>query len=333
MSNYIGVRCPICNKKFSEADDIVVCPVCGAPHHRTCYDEKKQCAFIEDHLSGKEWSDPAGTVPPHEQKKDGQSKTCQRCGTDNPKDTVFCSACGNPMTIEPPKYKDDDSQAHQWVFPGFTMQIDSISMLYGGVNPDDKIDDENVADIAKYVGSGSGYYIPRFKIMSEKGHSLMPNFAALFFHFFYYFYRKMYLVGTLMLALYMLSMIPNFIYTKEVFPLLMQQMGYAVTNTVEVNQTLIDHYFWLAGVTRTINFVIGVVVSMIANRLYYSHTIKAVHQIRKSAEDQNFDKGKYEYILSTTGGTSKGAVIVAVSVLAFIQIAFALYLNYVYMII
>ena len=31
MANYTGVKCPVCNKRFTEDDDIVVCPVCGAP--------------------------------------------------------------------------------------------------------------------------------------------------------------------------------------------------------------------------------------------------------------------------------------------------------------
>ena len=28
---FIGSKCPYCNKIFTEADDIVVCPECGTP--------------------------------------------------------------------------------------------------------------------------------------------------------------------------------------------------------------------------------------------------------------------------------------------------------------
>ena len=29
--------CPVCEEKFKENDEIVVCPECGTPHHRDCY--------------------------------------------------------------------------------------------------------------------------------------------------------------------------------------------------------------------------------------------------------------------------------------------------------
>lgn len=33
-------KCPVCDKQFKKGDDIVVCPECGAPHHRECYEKK-----------------------------------------------------------------------------------------------------------------------------------------------------------------------------------------------------------------------------------------------------------------------------------------------------
>ena len=36
MSNYTGCKCPVCQQPFTETDDIVVCPECGAPYHRAC---------------------------------------------------------------------------------------------------------------------------------------------------------------------------------------------------------------------------------------------------------------------------------------------------------
>ena len=38
--NYMGKPCPVCSRTFREEDDIVVCPKCGAPYHRECYEEK-----------------------------------------------------------------------------------------------------------------------------------------------------------------------------------------------------------------------------------------------------------------------------------------------------
>ena len=59
--DYKGIKCPVCDKPFTENDDIVVCPVCGAPYHRGCYKEKGACIFTDLHESGKTWAPP---VPP-----------------------------------------------------------------------------------------------------------------------------------------------------------------------------------------------------------------------------------------------------------------------------
>ena len=31
------ISCAVCNAYLFEEDDVVYCPVCGAPHHRECY--------------------------------------------------------------------------------------------------------------------------------------------------------------------------------------------------------------------------------------------------------------------------------------------------------
>ena len=40
MFFYEGCQCPVCGKSFQESDDIVVCPQCGAPHHRECWKQE-----------------------------------------------------------------------------------------------------------------------------------------------------------------------------------------------------------------------------------------------------------------------------------------------------
>ena len=35
--------CPVCNRPFGEDDDIVVCPECGTPHHRECWQLVGHC--------------------------------------------------------------------------------------------------------------------------------------------------------------------------------------------------------------------------------------------------------------------------------------------------
>jgi len=65
MSYYIGEKCLICNKEFTESDDIVVCPECGTPYHRSCYKEKKQCVNSALHKTGGSWMADTGVLQPN----------------------------------------------------------------------------------------------------------------------------------------------------------------------------------------------------------------------------------------------------------------------------
>ena len=102
MNNYLNSECPYCGKKFTENDDIVVCPDCGTPHHRGCYKEHGVCANNELH-GGFEWKSSSEPRTPenkggNEQKFD--SFACPNCGGMNPSGTKFCSNCGAPLSSE-----------------------------------------------------------------------------------------------------------------------------------------------------------------------------------------------------------------------------------------
>lgn len=333
MSNYIGVRCPVCNKKFTEADDIVVCPVCGAPHHRDCYNQSGQCVFVDGHLSGQEWRDPAGEVPPYGQTGSAQRpKVCDRCGASNAPEQIFCQVCGHPLAIQGPAqqggaqqpgrqapYGPDGSTGGQqpWgYYPGYGnqhMPVDTISMAYGGLKPDETIDGESVKDIAQYVGSGSAYYLPRFRIMAEHARAVSINFGALVFGFFYYFYRKMYLLGGILLALFAVSRIPALLYTWEVYPLALNYMG--LGPAVDIDMARVDHLIRLSNITQGLNFLIVAVMSFLANRFYFNRVISAVHGIRTAAGESP-DPMQYSQRLAQSGGNNKSAVIAIIATLA-----------------
>lgn len=55
-TEFLDKLCPVCRKAFSQGDDIVVCPVCGAPHHRECYARENKCGVEEFHASGYVWN-------------------------------------------------------------------------------------------------------------------------------------------------------------------------------------------------------------------------------------------------------------------------------------
>lgn len=322
MSNYTGVKCPVCSKNFTQADDIVVCPVCGAPHHRECYAKNSACAFAAEHSSGKEWRSPPPEAPPHGKYAD--VTLCPSCQSVNPAGNIFCQVCNARLRGVPPPVPPDAQGFPSWAFPRVTANAESGSFVYGGISPDDKIDEEPVRDLAVYIGDNAAYYLPRFKSMEENSYTLSFNFSALIFNFFYFFYRKMYWVGGILLALYIVGMVPNFLLMNEVFPQMLQDVKDTLPQLYwfldlsalpPVNLMAADHYRYLINMTGFINFFIGLILSFCANHFYY---IKAVAAVRKIREQQNMpvDRALYEKELTTKGGCSKAAVIAVLCVIA-----------------
>ncbi|MBQ6413195.1 MAG: hypothetical protein IJI19_06945, partial [Ruminococcus sp.] len=53
--DYIGNKCPVCQNYFQAEDDVVVCPQCGTPHQRECYEQTGPCANEPVHAQGYEY--------------------------------------------------------------------------------------------------------------------------------------------------------------------------------------------------------------------------------------------------------------------------------------
>lgn len=66
MADYTGCKCPVCQQPFSDGDDVVVCPECGAPYHRACYQKNAGCLFADRHAPGFEWKPAPGEMPNRE---------------------------------------------------------------------------------------------------------------------------------------------------------------------------------------------------------------------------------------------------------------------------
>ena len=50
-----GQSCPICHAYLFEDDEIAVCPICAAPHHRECFISVGKCGMEEFHGTEKQY--------------------------------------------------------------------------------------------------------------------------------------------------------------------------------------------------------------------------------------------------------------------------------------
>ena len=92
--DYIGNKCPVCEQYFHSDDDIVVCPDCGTPHHRACYESLNHCANQELHQEGYDFSKD------EKKNENADAAICHSCGKENDKYQFFCKYCGAPLQPE-----------------------------------------------------------------------------------------------------------------------------------------------------------------------------------------------------------------------------------------
>lgn len=190
-----GNSCPECGLVFADGDDIVVCPECGTPHHRECWRARGGvCRNAELHGTDYVWQSqkPAEPPPGDEEEKPAETGAlvCTYCGESNPSDALSCFSCGAPILRRPGGKPF-----------GRTLELDEQIFMRGiGCPPDTKIDGMSVRDAAMYVQQSAPRYIAKF-LRSSEGGRLGWNWAAFAFSPYWFFYRKLYKVGALFLAL------------------------------------------------------------------------------------------------------------------------------------
>ena len=101
--NTEGVSCVRCHAYLFPEDDIVYCPVCGAPHHRECYNQLGHCALEEFHgtdrqydkVKAREEEQAAAEMPNTGENAEGLI-TCQMCHEKYDFALNACPKCGAP---------------------------------------------------------------------------------------------------------------------------------------------------------------------------------------------------------------------------------------------
>ena len=91
MPKYYGCPCEGCGRPLALTDDIVVCPDCGAPYHRECYEKLGRCIHTPAHGAGYEWTFPY---------KDDALRTCPSCGERTLRTEERCRCCGAVLPPE-----------------------------------------------------------------------------------------------------------------------------------------------------------------------------------------------------------------------------------------
>lgn len=293
-----GKTCPVCKAYMFEDEDIVYCPTCGAPHHKDCYLTLTHCAYEASHGTPGQYTDPDDDNHDDDSKNGTETSSggthskakvsCPACGKEAPADTLFCPYCGIDVTGKksPPAGS----------FPLGGMPIGNLLGTYdpyGGVDSDRKIEDFTAKEAVKYIGSNTGYYIPKLiSISKEKKTSW--NWAAFLFPEGWLLYRKCLLAGFIVL---MLMLTANVLSMPMQIQMNDTQSVLSVDATAkEQNEALTASFrntdiFTLStfGISIALFLGVRIVMGLFGNYIYKGQVIKDIHNLKDAEKEESPD--------------------------------------------
>jgi len=345
-----GQNCPVCHRAFNESDDIVSCPVCGAPHHRECWKAEGGCKLQADHGTERQWSREKAEAP--------NQNRCPNCGRVNPEFAEVCSGCGanlnvadwaqpfrpfggqprgpynqpntpppgqppfgQPPPYGPPPYTYTGQPQPPFGYGGFSPFSMPVADRMGGVPPQEDLGGAAAEDVAAVVGPNSRYYLPRFSKMARTKQRASWNWAAFFVTPYWLMFRKQYAAGGIMMVIWAaLQFIQN--YARELITKTLPAQATTTQLYNEINAEIAAAFqagkWGSPAVMMLLAFgaqlAVMAVFGFLGNSLYRHSCIRRVCGIKEK------NPSDYKQILVHAGGTSIALAMITMLVLEMISL-------------
>lgn len=330
---YENDKCQYCGEQFAKNDDVVVCPDCGAPYHRKCWEEHGKCAFESEHKQGFVYNKP--TLPKtqaieekgeedfiekvkNEILKDNTpsrtTNTCECCGSNLISQDGYCLNCSHKQG-EPVDEKKRKKAIEKNPFKE--------------VEPDDIIAGEKAADISLVVRSNSAKFLPKMKKVDGKKVKIGWSWPAFFFGYLYLFFRKLYKYGIIIVLAEVLIFNALNVALGDPIKAIQQQSTASYTAYNEaINDDSLDEDAKTEAQLKIINDMnealtkdhilqkaYGVIIgslllcntacALLFNYLYLRHCTETIKRMNKSAEMLGgMSEKEYKFNLLARGGVS-----------------------------
>lgn len=288
MSENKQLSCGVCHAYLFDDDDVVYCPVCGAPHHRDCYKSIGHCAYEETHGTENQYKKPDYSDNKREETdKPAQTVTCDICGGTFSANERQCTNCGAPNFKSTPSFINFD----------FLGGVPAEEDLGGGVT---------AAEARRFVFTNTRRYIPKFAQM-KSGKKFSWNWFAFLFPSAWFLSRKMYAAG-------IITGILSICFSMFLLPfgqIISQYDTSGVTTYTELagmiaadmaNISVSVLYLSFAGVMLQI--LLRVVSGILGDKIYRNYAIDTISNIKKESDDIDYDyrkKGGTNFILFILG--------------------------------
>lgn len=278
------MSCAACEQPFDADSDIVICPECGAPHHRDCWKAAGQCACVAKHADGYEWEPARIVIGGSKETSVTESATaqseeerivCPICGNETAKSEKYCERCGYYLA------HDRDGAYAEDPFADFEGLFD--------FDNSESIEGVPAGDVKRFVGGMWMYYIPRFIRMTRKQGSLTFNFTAFLMHGLWFISRKMYTIGVL------LTLMMTGISCYQIY-------FYSVSENMTGERLLFftSLYIMFSG----IEFLVMILSGVFGNKIYMKFCAKRIKKINAQATAQHATAEQFNEAMEEEGGVA-----------------------------
>ena len=331
--NFIGEKCPVCNNKFTADDDVVVCPECGAPHHRDCYKLENKCAYEELHGTDYKWQ-RSGSVPEKSNSVEA-AFDCPVCGFPNKETDSYCTRCGSRLHAEAQPHQEQKTGqrgsfqgqgTYQDIFRGAETANGQENMFsFLGFDPNEDMGGATLTEVSGFVRTNILYYIPIFKRMKDLGTKISFNLTCFIFPNLYFANRKMWLWAFIATVLEVICSLPSLI---VVMADMSSNGAFAIPGAEILADFASNHKNDLLFFNDVLSMALwGVKIGccLFGNWLYYRFTLSSLKKIREQSADRQITPG----LLILKGGTKPLNMILILAVTGLISsaaiVAFASY--------
>lgn len=286
--NYTKEICPVCKEKFSENDDIVVCPECGTPHHRVCYQVKNRCGNEELHSSGFRW----------ENKNTGNERQENKV----PAEIVFCEKCGIPNIIGQGENLTNCRKCNA------PLNFNNKNLNFSFSEQKNIKKSSEFEQTMKFVHSNVLYYLPVFTRFRLTGGKVSFNLMCFIFPPVYFASRKMWGWAVLTAVLSVLFIMP-----LAVMAVVQLSDGAYVPYFSDSVNSIINSSDFMMRLVEVCNFldmIMRILCCLFGNRLYYNFVNKSVVKLRVKYGSELNDE-----IIRSYGGVSVFNILMIITII------------------
>ncbi len=307
-----GQKCPACQGYLFDDDDIVYCPVCGAPHHRDCYQTIGHCALEEHHGTENQYNaglerEKAEKAKEEEKRQEEKAKTevrCQRCGTVLSEGEQVCPNCHTPrqgvrfVSVTPFGIHESGQRS----------RFDGETVVEGDIK---------LKELVPIVSVNSARYSDKF-VMLNKKNKISWNWAAFLMPAGWSFYRKNYRSGVMFLLLLIAGSLLSVPFEQLAADLPQQGASYSDVFSLVMNGGMLPAALSMIG--SILSLGTRVIAALFGDYIYRGQCIEKAKLIRESQDEK-------ENLYYKLGGVSPVWFMVAVMIEVYAPMLLTIFLR------